>query len=77
MQRDDAQLHAQVEGQTLKLQLKDSTLKSLLASGLPVERTVQLKPSINSLRILVVDENSGRMGSVTIPASSLPAGAGD
>ena len=77
VQRDDAQLHAQVEGQTLKLQLKDSTLKSLLASGLPVERTVQLKPSINSLRILVVDENSGRMGSVTIPASSLPAGAGD
>jgi VWFA-related protein len=76
VQRDDTQLHAQVEGQTLKLQLKDSTLKSLLASGLPLERTVQLKPSINSLRILVVDENSGRMGSVTIPASSLPAGAG-
>jgi hypothetical protein len=30
-----------------------------------------MKPATASLRILVVDENTGRMGSVTIPASAL------
>jgi VWFA-related protein len=73
VQRDDAELHAQVEGKTVGLQLKDATLQEVRANGLSFERTVQLKPSINSLRILVVDENSGRMGSVTIPTASLPA----
>jgi len=74
VQRDDANLHAQVEGKRLGLHLKTATLQDLLKNGLSVERTVQLKPPISSLRILVVDENSGRMGSVTIPATSLPAG---
>ena len=59
VQRDDAALHAQVEGKRLGLQLKASTLQDLLKNGLSVERTVQLKPAITSLRILVVDENSG------------------
>jgi VWFA-related protein len=74
VQRDDAGLHALLEGKRMGLQLKDSTVKGILASGLSFEHKVQLKPSISSLRILVVDENSGRMGSVTIPAASLPAG---
>ncbi|MGO9775979.1 MAG: VWA domain-containing protein [Terracidiphilus sp.] len=74
VQRDDAGLQAQLEGKRLGLQLKDSTLQYLLKNGLSVERTVHLKPSITSLRILLVDENSGRMGSVTIPASALQAG---
>jgi VWFA-related protein len=74
VQRDDTGLQAQVEGKRLGLQLKDSTLQDLLKNGLSVERTVHLKPSITSLRILLVDENSGRMGSVTIPASALQAG---
>ena len=74
VQRDDAGLQAQLEGKRLGLQLKDSTFQYLLKNGLSVERTVHLKPSITSLRILVVDENSGRMGSVTIPASALQAG---
>jgi VWFA-related protein len=74
VQRDDAGQHALVEGRRLGLQLKPSTMQFLLKDGLYVEREVQLKPSITSLRILVVDESSGRMGSVTIPAASLPAG---
>jgi VWFA-related protein len=74
VQRDDTGLQAQVEGKRLGLQLKDSTLQYLLKNGLSVERTVHLKPSTTSLRILLVDENSGRMGSVTIPASALQAG---
>ena len=74
VQRDDAGLQAQLEGKRLGLQLKDSTLQYLLKNGLSVERTLHLKPSITSLRILLVDENSGRMGSVTIPVSALQAG---
>jgi hypothetical protein len=73
IQRDDAGQHALVDGQTLGLRLKSSTYQSLLPAGIPFEHFVQLKPGIASLRVLVVDENSGRMGSVTIPASALGA----
>ena len=76
IQRDDAGLHAQVEGQTLGLRLQSATYQNLLASGLPCERIVPIKPATSSLRILVVDENTGRMGSVTIPASALQTAHG-
>ena len=76
IQRDDAGLHAQVEGQTLGLRLQSSTYQKLLASGLPCERIISIKPATSSLRILVVDENTGRMGSVTIPASALQTAHG-
>ncbi|MDR3727207.1 MAG: VWA domain-containing protein [Terracidiphilus sp.] len=71
IQRDDAGLHAQVEGQTLGLRLRSSTYQNLLTAGIPFERFVQLKPGMASLRILVVDENSGHMGSVTLPSPAL------
>jgi hypothetical protein len=71
IQRDDAGQHAQVEGQTLGLRLKPTTYQQLQSTGIPCERVVHLKPDVASLRILVVDKNSGRMGSVTIPASAL------
>jgi VWFA-related protein len=71
IQRDDAGLHAQVEGQTLGLRLKSATYQNLLPTGIPFEHLVRLKPGTASLRVLVVDENSGRMGSVTIPGSAL------
>jgi len=73
IQRDDAGQHALVDGQTLGLRLKSSTYQSLLPAGVPFEHFVQLKTGMGSLRILVVDENSGRMGSVTIPAAALGA----
>lgn len=71
IQRDDLGIHAQVEGQTLGLRLKPATYQNLLPIGVPFEHMVQLKPGMESLRVLVVDENSGRMGSVTIPAGAL------
>lgn len=74
IQRDDAGLRAQIEGQTLGLRLKSSTYQNLLSSGVPYERFVQMKPATASLRVLVVDENTGRIGSVTIPTSALEAG---
>jgi len=71
IQRDDAGQHAEVDGQTLGLRLRPATYQKLAASGVPFEHVVKLKPGIASLRVLVVDENSGRMGSVTIPAPAL------
>jgi VWFA-related protein len=73
IQRDDAGIRAQVEGQTLGLRLKPSTYQSLLSTGVPFEHVVQLQKGTASMRVLVVDENSGRMGSVTIPAPALEA----
>jgi VWFA-related protein len=73
IQRDDAGIRAQVEGQTLGLRLKPATYQTLLSSGVPFECAVQMHPGMASLRVLVVDENSGRMGSVTIPGAALEA----
>jgi VWFA-related protein len=71
IERDDAGLHAQVSGQTMGLRLKSSTYQNLISGGVPFEHFVQLKHGAGSLRVLVVDENTGRMGSVTIPATAL------
>ena len=74
IQRDDAGLHAQVEGQTLGLRLKSSTYRTIASDGVPFSNFVAMKRGMGSLRVLVVDENSGRMGSVTIPVSDLGVG---
>jgi VWFA-related protein len=71
IQRDDAGLHAHLEGQTLGLRLKSSTYQNILPKGVPFERAVELRPGMASLRVVVVDENSGRMGSVTIPSVAM------
>ena len=72
--RDDAGLHAQIEGQTLGLRLKSATYERLMPSGIPFEHPVASNAGMGSLRVLVVDENSGHMGSVTIPGGALGAG---
>jgi VWFA-related protein len=74
IQRDDAGLHPLIVGQTLALRLKFSTYQNLLQSGVPFEHFVQLQPGMASLRVVVVDENSGRIGSVTLPALALGGG---
>jgi len=73
IQRDDAGLHAEVSGQSLGLNLKPATYQRLLREGVPFEAKVQLRPDSGSIRVVVVDENSGRMGSVTIPATDFGA----
>lgn len=74
IERDDAGLHARVEGQTLGLRLKPTTYERLMPKGIPFDHVVEMHPGMASLRVLVVDENSGRMGSVTIPALALKNG---
>jgi hypothetical protein len=51
--------------------LKQATYAKLLQEGIPFDQFVEKKQDTGSVRIVVVDENSGRMGSVTIPAAAL------
>jgi VWFA-related protein len=74
VQRDDAGIRAQLDGQTLGLRLKPETYQKSLGDGIPFEHSVDMRPGMASIRVLVVDENSGRMGSVTIPVSALQPG---
>jgi VWFA-related protein len=69
-QRDDAGLHAQVSGQTVNLRLIPATYEKLMRDGIPFEQPLESKPEITSVRVLVVDENSGLMGSVTVPTGA-------
>jgi hypothetical protein len=71
IQRDDEGLHARVTGQTLRLMLNPSTYAKLQQEGIPFDQFIEKTQGTSSVRIVVVDENSGRMGSVTIPALAL------
>jgi hypothetical protein len=73
VQRDDEGVHGKVSGQTLGLRLKPATYQRLLSDGIPFDVNVQPRAGAGSVRIVVVDENSGRMGSVTMPAAGLEA----
>ena len=71
VQRDDAGLRAQVSGQTVGLRLKPATYQELMRDGIPLVQSFEIKPNTASVRAIVVDENSGRMGSVTVPVAAL------
>jgi hypothetical protein len=71
IERDDAGQYAKVTGQTLGLQLQPATYQTLLRDGLPFDQPLPSHPDSGSMRVVVVDENSGRMGTVTIPATAL------
>ena len=71
VERDDEGLHVRVTGQTLNLTLKPATYQRLLQDGTPFNQIMSSKQEGGAVRIVVVDENSGRMGSVTIPVGAL------
>jgi VWFA-related protein len=65
-ERDD---NPRITGQSLRLMLKPVTYLKLLQDGIPFDQAIDRKQNTGSVRIIVVDENSGRMGSVTVPAA--------
>jgi len=71
VERNDDGRHARITGQTLSLKLKQETYESVFRSGVPFDEFVGKKPGTGSIRILVVDENSGQVGSLTIPVAML------
>jgi VWFA-related protein len=67
VQRDDTGTRAQTKEQTLVLNLKAATYENVLRDGIPFAEYVEHRQNFGTTRIIVVDENSDRMGSVTLP----------
>ena len=73
VQRDATGMHAQVKEQTLSLSLKNTTYEKVMHDGIPFDQYLDKTPDSGTLRIIVVDQSSGRIGSVTLPAVAEPA----
>jgi VWFA-related protein len=71
VQRDDVGQHAKVSGQSVGLRLKPATYQRAINEGLTFDERIESKPGSGSLRVVVVDVNSGRIGSVTVPNMAL------
>jgi VWFA-related protein len=68
--RGEATARARVSGKRLGLRLKPATYQKALQDGIAFDQHVELKPEDGSVRLVAVDENSGRIGTVTVPASA-------
>ncbi len=71
VQREIAGPRARVSGQSIDLHLLPGSYQKYLKDGIPFDQPLEIAPDTGSLRIIVLDENSGRMGSVTIPVTAL------
>jgi hypothetical protein len=71
VQRDDALFHAKIDGETLAMRLKPATYEKVLKDGIDVDQQIKTIPDTGALRIVVIDENTGRIGTITLPASAL------
>jgi VWFA-related protein len=71
VERDDEGVHAKVSGQKVGLRLQPATYQKILHEGLSFDERVESKLESGSLRVVVVDEASGRMGSITVPDAAL------
>jgi len=69
VQRDETGMRAVLKEQTLALDLKPATYQKVLLEGIPFDEFLDNKQDSGTVRIIVVDENSGRIGSVTLPAA--------
>ena len=67
----DDGLQARITERTLALALQPATYEALMEKGIPFDQFVERTQDAGPIRIVVVDENSGRMGSVTLPAAIL------
>lgn len=70
VQRDDSGAGAKVKEQTLALNLSNSSYEKLIRDGIPFEQYLDARQSSDSVRLIVVDENSARIGSITLPAAT-------
>lgn len=71
VQRDQEALRAKVSGLTVGLRLKPVTYQRAMKQGLTFDQRIESKQLQGSLRVVVVDVSSGRIGSVTVPSRAL------
>ncbi len=68
VQRDDTGVGARVMQQTLALDLPADSHEKFMRDGIPFEQYLSREQNAEAVRIIVVDENSGHIGSLTLPA---------
>jgi len=73
VRRDQEALRARVTGLTVGLRLKQATYQRAMKEGLTFDQRLNGKQDNGSLRVVVVDVNSGRIGSITVPTTALIA----
>ena len=73
VRRDEEGLRAALSGKTIGLRLKETTYQRAMNEGLTFDERLDTKLEGGSLRVIVVDGNSGRIGSVTVPTNALGA----
>jgi len=66
VERDDANLHAKVSGVVEALRLQPATYERTMRDGLTIDQRIPALPEGGVVRIIVVDRNSGRMGTITV-----------
>jgi len=71
VRRDEEGLRATVSGKTVGLKLKEPTYQRAMNEGLTFDERLDTKLEDGSLRVIVVDGNSGRIGTVTVPTNAL------
>jgi VWFA-related protein len=71
VRRDEEGQRAAVSGKTVGLRLKQPTYEKAINEGLTFDERLEAKLDGGSLRVIVVDGNSGRIGSVTVPTTAL------
>jgi len=70
VQRDDTGAGALVKEQTLALSLSTASYERVQREGIPFQQYLDNKQNPQNVRIIVVDESSGRIGSITLPAET-------
>ncbi|MGA8043623.1 MAG: VWA domain-containing protein [Terracidiphilus sp.] len=69
--RDEVRRQAQVQGERIALHLRDETWQKVQQQGLAFDQRLDAPPATGTLRIIAIDERSGKLGTLTIPAASL------
>lgn len=74
VQRDDTGAGALIKEQTLALDLSATTHDRFLRDGIPFDQYLDSKQNASNVRLIVVDEASGHIGSITLPPATQSVG---
>ena len=69
--RDDIRRQAQVQGERIALHLRNETWQTVQKQGLAFDQHLDAPPATGTLRLIAIDERSGKLGTLTIPAAAL------